>query len=173
MERRKMLVYMGAELVLTPRAEGINGAVSKAQELVDSIPGAVMPMQFEHLANPAIHRVTTAEEIWNDTDGAVDALVLGVGTGGTVTGTGEVLKARKPELKMIAVEPELSPVLSGVEHSPHVIQGIGAGFIPPVLNVALIDEVITVSNDDSLEMARKLARMEGISGRHFFRCRRG
>ena len=163
-ERRKLMKLMGAELVLTPRAEGINGAVNKANEIISATDKAVMPWQFGHPANPEIHRKTTAEEIWRDTDGVVDAVVLGVGTGGTLTGVGDVLKARKPDLKMIAVEPENSPVLSGGEHSPHVIQGIGAGFVPDVLNTELIDEVLLVSNEDALEMARKLATVEGIPG---------
>ncbi len=164
MERRKMLVYMGAELALTPREKGINGAVDKAKELIASIDKAVMPWQFGHPANPKIHRETTAEEIWRDTGGKVDAVVLGVGTGGTLTGVGEVLKSRRKGLKVFAVEPTLSPVLSGGTHSPHVIQGIGAGFIPEILDTSLIDEVITVSNEEALGTARQLARVEAIAG---------
>lgn len=163
-ERRMLMKLMGAELVLTPRAEGINGAVAKAHEIISATDKAVMPWQFGHPANPEIHRRTTAEEIWRDTDGVVDAVVLGVGTGGTLTGVGEVLKARKPDVRIIAVEPENSPVLSGGEHSPHVIQGIGAGFVPDVLNTELIDEVLLVSNEEALESARKLATSEGIPG---------
>ena len=164
MERRKMLVYMGAELVLTPREKGINGAADKARELVAAIDKAAMPWQFGHPANPQIHRDATAEEIWRDTGGKVDAVVLGVGTGGTLTGVGEVLKSRRPGLRVIAVEPSLSPVLSGGTHSPHMIQGIGAGFIPEVLDTSLIDEVVTVSNEEALATARQLARVEAIPG---------
>jgi len=163
-ERRKLMRFLGAELVLTPREKGIGGAIEKAKAIIDATPKAVMPWQFGNPANPAIHRRTTAEEIWRDTDGAVDAIVLGVGTGGTLTGVGEVLKPRKPELKIIAVEPENSPVLSGGQHSPHLIQGIGAGFVPDVLETALIDEVMLVSNDDAIATARALARTEGIPG---------
>ena len=161
-ERRKMLLLLGAKLELTPAEKGMRGAVARAQELLDSTPGAVMPQQFENAANPAIHRVTTAEEIWNDTAGGVDAVVSGVGTGGTITGVGQVLKARKPEVRMIAVEPEASPVLSGGAPGPHKIQGIGAGFIPGVLDRGVIDEVITISNEESFEFARRVARTDGV-----------
>ena len=161
-ERRKMLVLMGARLELTPAEKGMRGAVARAQELLAEIEGAVMPQQFESRANPLVHRVSTAEEIWNDTEGRVDAVVVGVGTGGTITGVGQVLKARKPSLKMIAVEPEGSPVLSGGEPGPHKIQGIGAGFVPGILDRTIIDEVVTVSNTDSFEWARRSARTEGL-----------
>jgi len=161
-ERRKMLLLLGAKLELTPAEKGMRGAVARAQELVAEIPGAVMPQQFENRANPLIHRVSTAEEIWNDTAGGVDAVVSGVGTGGTITGVGQVLKARKPELKMIAVEPENSAVLSGGQPGPHKIQGIGAGFVPGVLDRTVIDEVVRVSNEESFEMARRAARVEGL-----------
>jgi cysteine synthase A len=162
LERRKMLALLGARLELTPAEKGMRGAVARAQEILTEIPGSVMPQQFENAANPAIHRVTTAEEIWNDTKGAVDAVVSGVGTGGTITGVGQVLKARKPGLKMVAVEPEASAVLSGGQPGPHKIQGIGAGFVPGILDRNLIDEIVTVSNDESIEMARRVAREEGI-----------
>jgi cysteine synthase A len=162
-ERRKMLALLGAELHLTPKDKGINGALEKAAELVNEIPGAVMPMQFENPANPEIHRRTTAEEIWNDTEGNVDVIVSGVGTGGTLTGCAEVLKPRRPTLRMVAVEPDVSPVLSGGEPGPgNMIQGIGAGFIPPILNTEMIDEVITVGNAESVDMARQAARLDGI-----------
>ena len=161
-ERRKMLVLMGARLELTPAEKGMRGAVARAQELLAEIDGAVMPQQFESRANPLVHRVSTAEEIWNDTQGRVDAVVSGVGTGGTITGVGQVLKARKPSLKMVAVEPEGSPVLSGGEPGPHKIQGIGAGFVPGILDRTIIDEVVTVSNTDSFEWARRSARTEGL-----------
>jgi cysteine synthase A len=161
-ERRKMLLLLGAKLELTPAEKGMRGAVQRAQELVAEIPGAVMPQQFENRANPLVHRVSTAEEIWNDTAGAVDAVVSGVGTGGTITGVGQVLKARKPELKMIAVEPENSAVLSGGQPGPHKIQGIGAGFVPGVLDRTVIDEVVRVGNEESFEMARRAARVEGL-----------
>ncbi len=161
-ERRKMLAFLGAELELTPAAKGMKGAIARAEQLVEELPGAVMPQQFQNPANPAIHRATTAEEIWNDTAGKVDIIVSGVGTGGTITGVGEVLLPRKPELKLIAVEPEDSPVLSGGEPGPHKIQGIGAGFVPAVLNSEIIDEVIAVSNATAFEIARKTARLEGI-----------
>jgi len=161
-ERRKMLAFLGAEVELTPRALGINGAVARAQELLKQIPISVMPSQFTNPANPEIHRQTTAEEIWRDTEGKVDAIVAGIGTGGTFTGVSQVLKPRKPGLRMIAVEPELSPILSGGEHHPHPIQGIGAGFIPEVMDTSQIDEVITVSNDDAFSMSRTLAKLEGI-----------
>jgi cysteine synthase A len=161
-ERRKMLLILGAKLELTPAAKGMAGAVARAQELIAAIPGAVMPQQFENSANPLIHKVSTAEEIWNDTDGSVDAIISGVGTGGTITGVGQVLKARKPGLKMIAVEPEASPVLSGGQPSPHKIQGIGAGFVPGILDRSVMDEIIQVSNEDSFAMARRCAAEEGI-----------
>ncbi len=161
-ERRKMLALLGAELVLTPAAQGMKGAIAKAQEIVASNPDAIIPQQFENPANPDIHRRTTAEEIWNDTDGGVDFVVSGVGTGGTITGIGQVLKARKPSLKMVAVEPEDSPVLSGGQPGPHKIQGIGAGFVPGVLDRGVIDEVVTVGNQTAFETSRHLARVEGI-----------
>ena len=161
-ERRKMLALLGAELELTEGAKGMRGAIARAQELVAEIPGAIIPQQFENPANPAIHRRTTAEEIWNDTKGAVDIVVSGVGTGGTITGVGSVLKAKKPGLKMVAVEPEDSAVLSGKSAGPHKIQGIGAGFVPKILDTAVIDEIVTVTNDIAFQYARKLARSEGI-----------
>lgn len=161
-ERRKMLALLGAKLELTPAEKGMRGAVNRAQELLNEIPGSVMPQQFENSANPLIHRVSTAEEIWNDTAGSVDAVVSGVGTGGTISGIGQVLRGRKPGLKMIAVEPEASPILSGGQPGPHKIQGIGAGFVPGILDRGVIDEVIQVSNDDAFAMARKVARVEGI-----------
>jgi cysteine synthase A len=161
-ERRKMLALLGAKLELTPAEKGMRGAVARAQEIVGETPGAVMPQQFENPANPLIHRVSTAEEIWNDTAGKVDAVIAGVGTGGTISGVGEVLKAKKPSVKMIAVEPEASPVLSGGAPGPHKIQGIGAGFVPGILDRAVIDEVVQVSNDESFEMARRVARTEGV-----------
>ncbi len=161
-ERRKMLALLGAQLVLTPAEKGMRGAMARAQEIVAETPGAVMPQQFENPANPAVHRVSTAEEIWNDTGGAVDVIVSGVGTGGTITGVGQVLKARKPSLRMVAVEPEASAVLSGGPPGPHKIQGLGAGFIPDILDRGVIDEVLTVGNDESLEFARKAARVEGL-----------
>jgi len=161
-ERRKMLALLGAELVLTEAAKGMKGAIAKAQELIAETPGAVMPQQFENPANPEIHRNTTAIEIWNDTKGGVDVVISGVGTGGTITGVGEVLKAKKPSVKMIALEPEDSPVLSGGQPGPHKIQGIGAGFVPAILDRKVIDEIITISNETAFEMARKVARLEGI-----------
>jgi cysteine synthase A len=163
-ERRKMLALLGAELVLTPAAQGMSGAVAKADELAREIPNAVIPQQFKNPANPDIHRRTTAEEVWNDTDGAIDAFVSGVGTGGTITGVGQVLKPRRPSLRIIAVEPEDSPVLSGGKPGPHKIQGIGAGFVPDVLDRSVVDEVVTVSNQTAFETARALARYEGIPG---------
>ncbi|MGQ3676544.1 cysteine synthase A [Xanthobacter sp. TB0139] len=163
-ERRKMLALLGAELVLTPASQGMKGAVTKAEQLLEELPKAVMPQQFRNKANPAIHRSTTAEEIWNDTQGHVDAVVSGVGTGGTLTGIGQVLKERKPGLRMVAVEPEDSPVLSGGAPGPHKIQGIGAGFVPAVLERAIIDEVVTVGNQTAFDTARALARYEGIAG---------
>ncbi|MBN9444135.1 cysteine synthase A [Bosea sp. (in: a-proteobacteria)] len=162
LERRKMLALLGAELVLTPGPGGMRGAVAKAEELKNEIPGAIIPQQFENPHNPEIHRKTTAEEIWNDTDGKVDIVISGVGTGGTITGVGQVLKARKPDVKMVAVEPEDSPVLSGGQAGPHKIQGIGAGFVPGVLDRSVIDEVVTVGNQTAFETARALARSEGI-----------
>jgi len=162
LERRKMLVLLGARLELTPAERGMRGAVQRATELLTEIPNSVMPQQFENQANPLIHRVSTAEEIWNDTDGKVDAVVAGVGTGGTITGVGQVLKARKPSLKMVAVEPENSAVLSGGQPGPHKIQGIGAGFVPGILDRQVIDEVITITNDEALDMARRAARTEGV-----------
>ena len=162
MERRKMLLILGARLELTPAEKGMRGAVARAQEILNEHPGAVMPQQFENEANPLIHRVSTAEEIWNDTAGSVDAVVSGVGTGGTITGVGQVLKARKPSLKMVAVEPEASPVLSGGAPGAHKIQGIGAGFVPGILDRGVIDDIVKVSNDDAISMARKCAAVEGI-----------
>jgi cysteine synthase A len=161
-ERRKMLLIMGAEVILTEAAKGMKGAIAKAQEIVASTPGAIIPQQFENPANPDIHRRTTAEEIWNDTKGGVDVVISGVGTGGTITGVGQVLKAKKPSVKMIALEPEDSPILSGGQPGPHKIQGIGAGFVPAILDRKVIDEVITISNETAFETARKAARLEGI-----------
>jgi cysteine synthase len=161
-ERRKMLAILGAELYLTPKEKGIKGTFEKANELLAQIPGSVMPSQFDNPANPAIHEATTAEEIWRDTGGAVDAVIAGVGTGGTFTGNARVLKAKKPSVKMFAVEPEASPVLSGGEPGPHVIQGIGAGFIPANMDTRLIDGIVKVSNEDAIKTARRLARTEGI-----------
>ncbi len=161
-ERRKMLALLGAELVLTPAPQGMKGAIAKAQELVALTPNAVMPQQFENPANPDIHRRTTAEEIWNDTHGEVDYFVSGVGTGGTITGVAQVLKPRRPSLRIIAVEPEDSPVLSGGAPGPHKIQGIGAGFVPSILDRGLIDEVLAVGNQTAFDMARLVARLEGI-----------
>ncbi|MEK7373494.1 MAG: cysteine synthase A, partial [Thermodesulfobacteriota bacterium] len=161
-ERRQLLTIFGAELVLTPGAEGMKGAIRKAEELAAETPGALIPQQFNNPANPEIHRQTTAEEIWDDTDGRADILVAGIGTGGTLTGVTEVLKGRKPDFKAVAVEPEGSPVLSGGQPGPHKIQGIGAGFVPGVLNREMIDEVIKVSNEDAGIITRRLAREEGI-----------
>ncbi len=161
-ERRKMLLLLGAKLELTPAEKGMSGAVARAREIVEANPGAVMPQQFDNVANPLIHRVSTAQEIWNDTQGRVDAVVSGVGTGGTITGVGQVLKARKPSVRMIAVEPVASPVLSGGAPGPHRIQGIGAGFVPSILDRGVIDEVVQVSNEDSFAMARRSAAEEGI-----------
>jgi len=161
-ERRSLLKALGAEVTLTPGAEGMDGAIRKAEELLAQTPGSFMPQQFKNPANPQIHRQTTAEEIWSDTDGQVDILVAGVGSGGTITGVADVLKARKPGFKAIAVEPARSPVLSGGRKGPHKIQGIGAGFVPEVLNRSLIDEVICVEDAEAAEMARRLARQEGI-----------
>ena len=163
-ERRKMLAFLGAELVLTPGPQGMKGAVAKAEELLKEIPGSVMPQQFNNPANPEIHRKTTAEEIWNDTQGQLDAFVAGVGTGGTITGVGQVIKPRLPNLRVIAVEPVDSPVLSGGNPGPHKIQGIGAGFVPNVLAREVIDEVVTVSNQTAFDTARQLSRLEGIPG---------
>ena len=161
-ERRQLLAAFGAELVLTPGSEGMRGAVRKAEELVEQIPNAWMPQQFENPANPMIHRETTAEEIWSDTDGQVDILVAGVGTGGTLTGVGQVIKPRKPSFRIVAVEPAGSPLLSQGHAGPHKIQGIGANFVPQVLDRSLIDEVATVENEDAFAMARRLARDEGL-----------
>ncbi len=161
-ERRRLLKIFGAELVLTDGAFGMKGAIEEAERLVDSMPDSVMLQQFSNPANPDVHRRTTAEEVWEDTDGTVDVFVAGVGTGGTVTGVGEVLKQRKPGIKIIAVEPEDSPVISGGQPGPHKIQGIGAGFIPGNLNTEVIDEVVQVKNDDAGDIARKLAEMEGM-----------
>jgi cysteine synthase len=163
-ERRKMLAFLGAELVLTEAAKGMRGAIAKAEELQKEIKGSIIPQQFQNPANPAIHRATTAEEIWNDTGGKVDALISGVGTGGTVTGVGSVLKDRNPKLRVIAVEPEDSPVLSGGQPGPHKIQGIGAGFVPDILDRSVIDEIITVGNQTAFETSRRMARLEGIPG---------
>ena len=162
MERRQLLAALGAQVVLTPGAEGMPGAVQHAEELLRSTEKAFMPQQFKNPANPQIHRETTAEEIWNDTDGKVDVVVAGVGTGGTITGVAQALKSRKPDLKAIAVEPQESPVLAGGNAGPHRIQGIGAGFVPEVLDTALLDEVIQVSSDEAGKMARRLAKEEGI-----------
>ena len=161
-ERRNLLKALGAELILTPGSEGMKGAIRHATELAEATPNSFLPQQFKNLANPEIHRKTTAEEIWNDTDGAVDIFISGVGTGGTITGVGEVLKARKPGVQIIAVEPTDSPVLSGGNPGPHKIQGIGAGFVPDVLNVSIIDEIIKVTNDQAIETSRQLARSEGL-----------
>lgn len=162
LERRILLRAFGADLVLTPGPEGMPGAIAKAEELAKADQRYFIPQQFENLANPAIHRATTAEEIWNDTDGKIDIFVGGVGTGGTITGVGEVIKDRKPSTQFIAVEPAASPVLSGGQKGPHPIQGIGAGFVPPVLDTDVVDEIIGVGNEESLDMARRLAREEGI-----------
>jgi cysteine synthase A len=164
LERRKMLSLLGAELVLTEAGQGMRGAVGKAEEIIAQLKNAVMPQQFRNLANPKIHRETTAEEIWNDTGGEIDAFVAGVGTGGTVTGVGQVLKPRRNSLKVYAVEPEDSPVLSGGQPGPHKIQGIGAGFVPEVLDKSVIDEVVTVGNQTAFETARALAKLDGIPG---------
>ncbi|MGO4195825.1 cysteine synthase A [Rhizobium sp. YAF28] len=161
-ERRKMLALLGAELVLTEGPKGMKGAIAKAEELAASLPDAVIPQQFENPANPEIHRKTTAEEIWNDTDGTVDIFVAGIGTGGTITGVGQVLKSRKPGIRVVAVEPADSPVLSGGTPGPHRIQGIGAGFAPKILDTSIYDEVVTVSNDDAFQQARLVAKLEGV-----------
>lgn len=164
LERRKLLTHLGAELELTPAAQGMPGAVARAAEIVSATPGAVSPAQFDNPANPLIHEKTTAEEIWADTGGNVDALVIGVGTGGTLTGCGRVLKTRRPGLKIAAVEPGTSPVLSGGARGPHKIQGIGAGFVPSILERDYIDEIVTVTNEQAFDTARLLARVEGIPG---------
>lgn len=161
-ERKALLKGFGAKLVLTEASKGMKGAIDKARELVAQLPKAYMPMQFENPANPEAHRLTTAEEIWRDTDGQVDVFVAGVGTGGTITGVAQALKPRKPSLKAVAVEPDASPVLSGGAPGPHMIQGIGAGFVPPVLDVSLVDEVVRVTNEQALAMARRMLREEGI-----------
>jgi cysteine synthase len=162
MERRKLLTHLGAELILTPGAQGMKGAIEKATSLAESRSDAFMPDQFKNPANPQIHRETTAEEIWKDTDGKVDILVAGIGTGGTITGVGQVIKHRNPNFKVIAVEPADSPVLSGGKPGPHKIQGIGAGFIPDVLDRSIIDDIVTVTNENAFATARSLAKMEGI-----------
>lgn len=161
-ERRKMLALLGAELVLTEGPKGMKGAIAKADELAATLPNAIIPQQFENPANPEIHRRTTAEEIWNDTNGEVDIFVAGIGTGGTITGVGQVLKKRKPSLNVVAVEPEASPVLSGGQPGPHKIQGIGAGFAPKILDTTIYDEIVRVSNEDSVANARLVARLEGV-----------
>jgi cysteine synthase len=163
-ERRKMLSFLGAEIILTPAVHGMKGAIATAGELVRTTPNSVMPQQFKHLANPEIHRRTTAEEIWNDTNGQIDYFVAGVGTGGTITGVGHVLKSRRPSLRIVAVEPEESPVLSGGQHAPHKIQGIGAGFIPDILDRSVIDEIVRIDSSRAIETSRALARNEGIPG---------
>lgn len=163
-ERRKILAYLGADLVLTPAAGGMPGAIDKANQLLAEIPGAVQPSQFENPANPLVHEKTTAEELWKDTGGNVDVVVIGVGTGGTLTGCGRVLKARKPGIKIVAVEPEGSAILSGGPRGPHKIQGIGAGFVPKVLDTSFIDETVQVSNENAFETSRLLARIEGVPG---------
>ena len=164
LERRKMLTFLGAEVVLTPREQGMMGAIARAEAILAEHPGGIMPDQFGNPANPEIHRRTTAEEIWADTDGKVDVIVAGVGTGGTLTGCGQALRPRRPSLWMVAVEPEASPVLSGGPSGPHPIQGIGAGFVPPILDTGQIDEIVQVSNEAAFAQARRLARLEGIPG---------
>ncbi|MEC9341257.1 MAG: cysteine synthase A [Pseudomonadota bacterium] len=161
-ERRKVLKALGADIVLTPPPKGMKGAIDKANELAAATPNSFVPQQFANPANPEVHRKTTAEEIWNDTDGAVDILISGVGTGGTITGVAEVIKQRKPDFKAIAVEPTASPVLSGGDPAPHKIQGIGAGFVPEILNTGIIDEIIQVSNEDAVDYARRAAAQEGL-----------
>jgi cysteine synthase len=161
-ERRKLIIGFGGEIVLTPASEGMSGAIKKANELAELYKNSFIPQQFKNLSNPEIHRRTTAEEIWDDTDGKIDILVCGVGTGGTITGVSEVIKTRKPQLKTIAVEPKESPILSGGQHSPHKIQGIGAGFVPEILNRSIIDEIITVSSEDAIATAKRLIKEEGI-----------
>ncbi|QOZ56217.1 cysteine synthase A [Bradyrhizobium sp. CCBAU 53338] len=163
-ERRKMLAFLGAELVLTPAAHGMKGAIAAAEELLKTTPNSVMPQQFKNLANPEVHRRTTAEEIWNDTSGDIDYFVAGVGTGGTITGVGQTLKPRKAALRVVAVEPEESPVLSGGQHTPHKIQGIGAGFVPDILDRSVIDEIVKINSTTAIETSRALARHEGIPG---------
>jgi len=163
-ERRKMLVFLGAEIVLTPASQGMKGAIATAEELLRITPNSVIPQQFKNLANPEVHRRTTAEEIWNDTGGNIDIFVAGVGTGGTITGVGQVLKPRKPSLRVVAVEPEESAILSGGQHSPHKIQGLGAGFIPDILDRSVIDEIVKVDSATALDISRALARQEGIPG---------
>jgi cysteine synthase A len=164
LERRKVLKLLGAELILTPASDGMKGAIRRAMELLEEIPGAVMPQQFENPANPAVHEATTAEELWRDTEGKMDIFVAGVGTGGTLTGVGRLWKQRKPGVRIVAVEPVHSPVISGGQPGPHKIQGIGAGFVPANLDTRVIDEVVQVSNDEAFAMARRLAREEGILG---------
>jgi len=161
-ERRKMLAFLGAELELTEAAKGMKGAIARAEEILQENPNAVMPQQFMNPANPEIHRLTTAEEIWSDTDGKVDAVVAGIGTGGTITGIGEVLKERNPDIQMIAVEPEDSPILSGGNPGPHKIQGIGAGFVPDILNTEVFDEIVTIANETAFETSRQVARTDGV-----------
>jgi cysteine synthase A len=161
-ERRKVLRALGAEIVLTPAEKGMTGAIERARELLAERPGSIMPQQFENPANPDVHRRTTAEEIWRDTDGQVDYLISGVGTGGTITGVAEVIKSRRPSFKAIAVEPSASPVLSGGKPGPHKIQGIGAGFVPAILNTGIIDEIVQVSNEDAMAYARRAAQEEGL-----------
>jgi len=163
-ERRKMLAFLGAEIVLTPAAQGMKGAIATAEELIRTTPNSVMPQQFKNLANPEVHRRTTAEEIWNDTQGNIDIFVAGVGTGGTITGVGQVLKPRKPSLRVVAVEPVESAVLSGGQHSPHKIQGIGAGFVPDILDRAVIDAIVQVDSATAIATSRAMARTEGIPG---------
>ncbi len=162
MERRNLLKAFGAHLVLTPGAEGMKGAINKALELKANTPNSFMPQQFENAANPAIHKKTTGEEIWRDTDGKIDIFVAGVGTGGTISGVGEALRAHNPNIQLVAVEPAESPVLSGGNPGPHKIQGIGAGFVPPIYNSAIVDEVLTVSNDEAIRTARELTQQEGL-----------
>jgi cysteine synthase A len=162
LERRKMLAILGAQVELTPREKGMNGAIEKANEFLATIPGSVMPSQFDNPSNPAIHERTTAEEIWKDTEGEVDFIVSGVGTGGTFTGCARTLMPRRPQLRMIAVEPDRSPVLAGGQPGPHIIQGLGAGFVPANMDVSYIDEIVAVSNERTLELARKIARLEGV-----------
>lgn len=163
-ERRKMLAFLGAEIVLTPAAQGMKGAIATAEELIRNTPNSVMPQQFKNLANPEVHRRTTAEEIWNDTHGDIDVFVAGVGTGGTITGVGQILKQRKPSVRVVAVEPVESPVLSGGQHSPHKIQGIGAGFVPDILDRSVIDEIVKIDSATAISTSRALARAEGIPG---------